>query len=95
MRAGERAHPESPRRWSVSVAGADCPGLAGEWQSLPLKPPIQPQEGVVESFEAGGHKVVACTRSPLRGRVSAPTTSNGGSLGSWVDEDRSKMRVSM
>lgn len=23
------------------------------------------------------------------------TTSNGGSLGSWVDEDRSKMRVSM
>ena len=23
------------------------------------------------------------------------TTSNGGSLGSWVDEDRSKMRVGM
>ena len=28
-------------------------------------------------------------------RFAKLTTSNGGSLGSWVDEDRSKMRVSM
>ena len=28
-------------------------------------------------------------------RLDKLTTSSGGSLGSWVDEDRSKMRVSM
>ena len=28
-------------------------------------------------------------------RLDKHTTSSGGSLGSWVDEDRSKMRVGM
>ena len=37
--------------------------------------------------------VWACCDEVLR--LDKLTTSSGGSLGSWVDEDRSKMRVGM
>ena len=41
--------------------------------------------GKVEAFSPRPHLVIP----------NPQITSNGGSLGSWVDEDRSKMRVGM
>ena len=99
-RPGGDRGPVEPRRRepaSPSVSGPRgsrrtglAPSRRPAEKSMPRVPPASPRlAGFLSGISVSNPQIA----SPSRSLPTKSTTLNGGSLGSWVDEDRSKLRV--